>query len=199
MRIVTARAQMVSAREKLTKREEDIAKMRLENPAIRLHGGPRERYNIACKCFVVAQLEHLMLKRQRNVVELMAARDELSFRRLQFFKNQEVIALENRRNHVNYEAAQRRFTSVHKRLRTLRMAPINQEPTTKEEFPINQEPTTREEFTINQEPTTKEELAQRRFIYLHKRLHSLRMAQIIEEFPISQVTTIKEEFPIKKQ
>ncbi len=177
MRIATARAQMISARDELAKREKDTAEMRSGNPAIRLHNGPRERYNVACKRFVVAQLEHLMLKRQRNVAELMAARDELSFSRLLFFKNQEVIALENRRNQFNYEVAQRRFNC-------LRIATINQEPTIKEELDqkrftrIHKRLRTLKMAAINQEPATKEELDQRRFTSIHKRLRTLRMATI---------------------
>jgi hypothetical protein len=133
MRIDTARAQMISARNHLSQREKDTARMLLENPAIRLHGGPRERYNIACKRFVVAQLEHILLKRERNKMELVEAREELSFSRQQFFKNQEVIASENRRNQFNYEIAQKRFTYLHKRTHSLRTESI------KEEIPIKEE------------------------------------------------------------
>jgi hypothetical protein len=185
MRIITARAQMNSAREHLSQREEAISKMRLENPAIRLHGGPRERYKVACKRFVVAQLEHIMLKREQNAMELVSAREELSFSRRQFFRTQEVIALENRRNQFNYEVSQRRFTDIHKRLRSLRMAP------NREELPINQEPTTKEVISLeNRRNQFNYEVSQRRFTDIHKRLRSLRVAPIKEEH---QEPTTKEE------
>jgi hypothetical protein len=145
MRIDIARAQMISARNHLSQREEDTARMLLENPAIRLHGGPRERYNVACKHFVVAQLEHILTKRDRNRMELMAAREELGFSRQQFFRNQEVNALENRRNQFNYEIAQKRFTYLHKRLRSLRTEPIIQDAPIEEDFPIKEELPIKEE------------------------------------------------------
>jgi hypothetical protein len=174
-----ARSTMIACRDALTTRENEVAKMRLETPAFVLHAGPRMQYVAACQHFVVLQLEHLVLRRQRNMVELSTARQELSFERKRFHRNQDVIAMESEGNQIRYDQAQKRFTEIHQRLRFENGADQRRTLRDSQRRFTKIHKRLRSENDADQRRTLD---SQRRFTDLHMR--SVRMASIKEEFPI---------------
>lgn len=126
MKISTARDIMLSKKEMLVQRQNEVAIQQVSNPSVRLHAGPQLRYNEACQRFVVLHLEQIFLRKQRlllvnsattNTDKSFQVQDEISATRIVLNRNKRLL----NDAQMRYDESRRRFATIHLRQRSLRM------------------------------------------------------------------------------